>query len=190
MESINQIRGPLPFFVPLKVKIDHRSIARSQINCFAIRLYICRLQYRKHFPQLIVELSRLYNVIQDPISRHYITLAVEENREVLLRPLFLIFPLESFFDLNFRFKDFQSFFLQNSQNRIKRHNRIRNFNSFVDEAAPGFELGKKDLQSPALPLGHAAKTIHNRRKNSPPPFFYQTLVYLFSLLYLHIASIF
>ncbi|GKD09774.1 hypothetical protein Tco_1189459, partial [Tanacetum coccineum] len=28
-------------------------------------------------------------------------------------------------------------------------NRIRNFDSFVDEAAPGFELGKKDLQSPA-----------------------------------------
>ncbi|KAK7299377.1 hypothetical protein VNO77_45670 [Canavalia gladiata] len=24
-------------------------------------------------------------------------------------------------------------------------------------ATPGFELGKKDLQSPALPLGHAAK---------------------------------
>ncbi|RYR41113.1 hypothetical protein Ahy_A08g037510 [Arachis hypogaea] len=34
------------------------------------------------------------------------------------------------------------------------------FNSLVDQATPGFELGKKDLQSPALPLGHAAKTIY------------------------------
>ncbi|KAL3806249.1 hypothetical protein ACJIZ3_000103 [Penstemon smallii] len=33
---------------------------------------------------------------------------------------------------------------------------------FVDQATPGFELGKKDLQSPALPLGHAAKMIQNR----------------------------
>ena len=49
-------------------------------------------------------------------------------------------------------------FLQNPQNRI------RDLDSFVDEAAPGFELGKKDLQSPALPLGHAAKRIHNRKK--------------------------
>lgn len=32
------------------------------------------------------------------------------------------------------------------------------------EATPGFELGKKDLQSPALPLGHAAKTTQNRQK--------------------------
>jgi hypothetical protein len=32
---------------------------------------------------------------------------------------------------------------------------------FVDQATPGFELGKKDLQSPALPLGHAAKMIEN-----------------------------
>lgn len=47
---------------------------------------------------------------------------------------------------------------------LYQQNRIRDFDSFVDEAAPGFELGKKDLQSPALPLGHAAKTIHNRRK--------------------------
>jgi hypothetical protein len=42
------------------------------------------------------------------------------------------------------------------------YQQIRYFDSFVDEAAPGFELGKKDLQSPALPLGHAAKTIQNR----------------------------
>lgn len=28
---------------------------------------------------------------------------------------------------------------------------------FVDQATPRFELGIKDLQSPALPLGHAAK---------------------------------
>lgn len=29
---------------------------------------------------------------------------------------------------------------------------------FVDQATPRFELGIKDLQSPALPLGHAAKS--------------------------------
>ena len=28
---------------------------------------------------------------------------------------------------------------------------------FIDQAAPRFELGVKDLQSPALPLGYAAK---------------------------------
>ena len=28
---------------------------------------------------------------------------------------------------------------------------------FIDQAAPRFELGVKNLQSPALPLGHAAK---------------------------------
>lgn len=39
--------------------------------------------------------------------------------------------------------------------------------SFVDQATPRFELGKKDLQSPTLPLGHAAKTIQNRWKYSP-----------------------
>lgn len=50
-------------------------------------------------------------------------------------------------------------------NQLYQQSRIRYFYSFVDEAAPGFELGKKDLQSPALPLGHAAKTIHNRIKN-------------------------
>jgi hypothetical protein len=27
---------------------------------------------------------------------------------------------------------------------------------FIDQAAPRFELGVKDLQSPALPLGHVA----------------------------------
>lgn len=39
--------------------------------------------------------------------------------------------------------------------------------SFVDQATPRFELGKKDLQSPTLPLGHAAKTIPNTWKYSP-----------------------
>ena len=52
------------------------------------------------------------------------------------------------------------------ENWVDLYQQIRDFDSFVDEAAPGFELGKKDLQSPALPLGHAAKTIHNRIKFS------------------------
>lgn len=78
-----------------------------------------------------------------------------------------------------------------SQNRIKQYNRIRDFNSFVDEAAPGFELGKKDLQSPALPLGHAAKTIHNRRKNSPPFFQFIVLAYCipFLILFLNLEKL-
>lgn len=61
---------------------------------------------------------------------------------------------------------------------LYQQNRIRDFYSFVDEAAPGFELGKKDLQSPALPLGHAAKTIYNN-----VPFWVGLLN--FSLFYLH-----
>jgi predicted Co/Zn/Cd cation transporter (cation efflux family) len=36
---------------------------------------------------------------------------------------------------------------------------------FVDQATPRFELGKKDLQSPALPLGHVAKTIQKIYEN-------------------------
>uniref|UniRef100_A0A2P2NZA6 Uncharacterized protein n=1 Tax=Rhizophora mucronata TaxID=61149 RepID=A0A2P2NZA6_RHIMU len=51
---------------------------------------------------------------------------------------------------------------------------IKYFPSFVDQATPGFELGKKDLQSPALPLGHAAKVLQNRRKCPPPSRGHQT----------------
>lgn len=40
---------------------------------------------------------------------------------------------------------------------LYQQNEIRDFEFFLDQATPGFELGKKDLQSPALPLGHAAK---------------------------------
>lgn len=36
-----------------------------------------------------------------------------------------------------------------------KNERINLF--FVDQATPRFELGKEDLQSPALPLGHVAK---------------------------------
>lgn len=36
---------------------------------------------------------------------------------------------------------------------------IKNSEYFFDQATPRFELGIKDLQSPALPLGHVAKTI-------------------------------
>lgn len=43
------------------------------------------------------------------------------------------------------------------------------FESFVDQATPRFELGKKDLQSPALPLGHVAKTkkVYKIDENTP-----------------------
>lgn len=43
---------------------------------------------------------------------------------------------------------------------------------FKDQATPGFELGKKDLQSPALPLGHVAKILENRWKFSRITEFY------------------
>lgn len=56
---------------------------------------------------------------------------------------------------------------------LYQQNRIRYFDSFVDQATPGFELGKKDLQSPALPLGHAAKMIQNRWQN----FFFIVLIF-------------
>lgn len=62
--------------------------------------------------------------------------------------------------------------------------------SFVDQATPRFELGKKDLQSPALPLGHAAKTIQNRWKNSPFACFVwggYSMSFLF-FVYVHIKS--
>ena len=35
---------------------------------------------------------------------------------------------------------------------------------FFDQAAPRFELGIKDLQSPALPLGHAAKKSERKSR--------------------------
>lgn len=35
---------------------------------------------------------------------------------------------------------------------------------FIDQAAPRFELGIKDLQSPALPLGHAAKKSERKSR--------------------------
>lgn len=40
---------------------------------------------------------------------------------------------------------------------LYQQKEIRDLEFFLDQATPGFELGKKDLQSPALPLGHAAK---------------------------------
>lgn len=55
--------------------------------------------------------------------------------------------------------------------KLYQQKGIKHFAPFVDQATPGFELGKKDLQSPALPLGHAAKATQNRRKY-PPSFFF------------------
>lgn len=46
---------------------------------------------------------------------------------------------------------------KNSASYISKIKKIRDFEFFVNQATPGFELGKKDLQSPALPLGHVAK---------------------------------
>ena len=60
--------------------------------------------------------------------------------------------------------------------KIYQQKGIRYFVPFVDQATPGFELGKKDLQSPALPLGHAAKATQNRRKYPSFSFFFFVLV--------------
>ena len=51
--------------------------------------------------------------------------------------------------------------------KLSHQNIIRYSDFFVDQATPGFELGKKDLQSPALPLGHVAKTIQKIYENIP-----------------------
>ena len=107
------------------------------------------------FPTSSGILGRLSNVIQDPINRHYIS-SRRESGSLASTIIIFLWILDSKI----------SNLLQNPQNIKKKRNRIRDFDSFVDEAAPGFELGKKDLQSPALPLGHAAKTIHNRIKIS------------------------
>lgn len=52
-------------------------------------------------------------------------------------------------------RKFQEYFSYVCFCELYPKSRVGDFESFV-EATPGFELGKKDLQSPALPLGHAA----------------------------------
>lgn len=46
---------------------------------------------------------------------------------------------------------------------------------FIDQAAPRFELGVKDLQSPALPLGHAAKKSDQKSRKE------QVFIHIFFL---------
>jgi hypothetical protein len=55
---------------------------------------------------------------------------------------------------------------------------------FIDQAAPRFELGVKDLQSPALPLGHAAKKIRSKieKRTSIHPHFFTKTPFLSILL--------
>ena len=48
--------------------------------------------------------------------------------------------------------------LMRSKNLSNSISTIKKPKYFIDQAAPRFELGIKDLQSPALPLGHAAKS--------------------------------
>ena len=53
----------------------------------------------------------------------------------------------------------------------RQPNIIFHLQFLIDQATPGFELGKKDLQSPALPLGHAAnKNIDMKFFRILPPF--------------------
>lgn len=48
--------------------------------------------------------------------------------------------------------------LMQGKNLSSSISTIRNPKYFFGQATPRFELGIKDLQSPALPLGHAAKS--------------------------------
>lgn len=98
----------------------------------------------------------------DKIDSLDIPLVIEGSREVLIAPL----PV----DLTIRIKQsINSLFPlllagNHSAGYISRTEEKKKFRSFlfVDQATPRFELGKKDLQSPALPLGHVAKMIQNR----------------------------
>src|SRR3954463_3738577 len=87
--------------------------------------------------------------------------------------------------------------LSNSISTIKKKPKY-----FIDQAAPRFELGIKDLQSPALPLGHAAKKSDQKSRKQQvfvhvflrkAPFFYfeyNSTYLLFSNLFQKIYSCF
>ena len=132
----------------------------------------------------------LSNLIEDPVSRRTIQQQWNE-RTIILRFIDSFSPLESF--LESEMKRFIAFWRTNlpmlriqNETSLKgssplpacfcwkkipvfyQQNGINYFNCLVDQATPGFELGKKDLQSPALPLGHAAKTIQKKYENTPP----------------------
>lgn len=57
------------------------------------------------------------------------------------------------------------------------------------QATPGFELGKKDLQSPALPLGHIAKMIQKKYIQNTPPLKNGVLNLFTSLFYVFVSLI-
>lgn len=54
---------------------------------------------------------------------------------------------------------------------LKKRTIIFHFKCLIDQATPGFELGKKDLQSPALPLGHAANKNRDMKSMRILPLF-------------------
>ena len=56
--------------------------------------------------------------------------------------------------------------LMQGKNLSSSISTIRNPKYFFGQATPRFELGIKDLQSPALPLGHAAKNPIKNLENS------------------------
>ena len=56
--------------------------------------------------------------------------------------------------------------IQRAQKKKKKQKpkteRMNHF--FVNQATPRFELGKEDLKSPALPLGHVVKILEKKKK--------------------------
>ena len=52
--------------------------------------------------------------------------------------------------------------IQRAKKMPKKENESLFF--FVNQTTPRFELGKEDLMSPALPLGHVAKILEEKSK--------------------------
>lgn len=83
---------------------------------------------------------------------------------------------------------FLRFLLLRKNSFSQLYQKNKEFRGFVNQATPGFELGKKDLQSPALPLGHAAKMIPYEIDENIPPLLGVEELLNFFFLYFHLVS--
>jgi hypothetical protein len=52
--------------------------------------------------------------------------------------------------------------IQRAKKKNPKKERMNHF--LVNQATPRFELGKEDLKSPALPLGHVVKNFEKKKK--------------------------
>lgn len=93
---------------------------------------------------------------------HYSHFSLNPIRKDLQHFFYRILEQNSqMFRIQNKIKQTSPFFCSKKNGQVCKTKKIGYVNPFPDEATPGFELGKRDLQSPALPLGHAAKTIQN-----------------------------